>query len=144
MSGQVVVDASVVVKWLVEEDDSDVARALREEWRADNVRMLAPRMLLNETANALLRKERDGKIPAGEARLLMRRFREINIEYVEWPDLYDEGIAIALSLNHPAVYDTLYLAVAEEYGCDLWLADGPFYDRAVAAGRPVRFLGDAP
>ena len=144
MSGQVVVDASVVVKWFVWEDDSDVARALRQEWVDDDVRMLAPRMLLNETANALLRKERDGKIPAGAARQRMREFREISIEYVEWPDLYDEAIALALSLNHPAVYDTLYLAVAEEYGCELWLADGPFYDRAQAAGRPVRFLGDAP
>ena len=144
MSGQVVVDASVVVKWLVWEDDSAVARALREEWISDSVRMLAPRMLLNETANALLRKERDGKIPAGDARQRMREFRELDIEYVEWPNLYDEGIALALALNHPAVYDTLYLAVAEEYGCELWLADGPFYDRAVAAGRPVRFLGDAP
>ena len=144
MSGQVVVDASVVVKWLVWEDDSDTALDLMHEWESGNVRMLAPPMLMNETANALLRKERDGKIRAGEARVLMREFGEIGIEFVEWPDLYDEGIALALALNHPAVYDTLYLAVAEEYGCELWLADGPFYDRAVAAGRPVRFLGDAP
>ena len=32
MSGSVVVDASLAVKWLVEEDDSDKAHAALESW----------------------------------------------------------------------------------------------------------------
>ena len=144
MSGQVVVDASVAVKWVVQEDDSAQADALRREWANDDVRMYAPRMLLYEVANTLLRKAKDGILSGPEASSLMRSFLQIRIEYVDWPELYPRAIDLAMTLAHPAAYDTLYLVVAEEYGCELWLADGPFYDRALAAGRPVRILGGAP
>ena len=37
MSGSVVVDASLAVKWLVEEDDSDKAHAVLQSWVAQDI-----------------------------------------------------------------------------------------------------------
>ena len=52
----IVVDASVALKWLLPEDDSDLADALRAE------NLIAPPLWLVEGANALWRNVRNGKI----------------------------------------------------------------------------------
>ena len=58
-----VVDASVAVKWLVEEPDSDAALALAESGEE----LHAPRLMASEVANALWRKARLGQIERADA-----------------------------------------------------------------------------
>ena len=60
---RLVVDASVAVKWLIAEDDSDVARELA----ASGEDLHAPRLMASEIANALWRKARLGEIERGGA-----------------------------------------------------------------------------
>ena len=49
---------------------------------------------------------------------------------------------MASRLNQGAAYDAHYLALAEEFGCELWTADGRFF-RAVSSGVDnVHWLGD--
>ena len=62
-----VVDASVAVKWLVAEDDSDAAEGLLT---ADDD-LHALRLMASEIANALWRKTRTGEIEPGHAGTLM-------------------------------------------------------------------------
>ncbi len=54
MNGSVVVDASLAVKWLVEEDDSDRAHAALQAWVAQGITRIAPYLMPFEVANALL------------------------------------------------------------------------------------------
>ena len=42
VNGSVVVDASLAVKWLVEEDDSDKAHAALQSWVAQDITRIAP------------------------------------------------------------------------------------------------------
>ena len=42
VNGSVVVDASLAVKWLVEEDDSDKAHAVLQSWVAQDITRIAP------------------------------------------------------------------------------------------------------
>ena len=56
MNGVVVVDASLVVKWLVEEEDSDTAAALNQFWEKEGIKPLAPHLMVMEVANALHRR----------------------------------------------------------------------------------------
>ena len=140
MSGYVVVDASIAVKWLVTEADSDVARALRETWRADGVQLAALPFLYNEVANALLGKVRREGLPEAEALLQVRRFATFSIDYIDFPELHHRALELAFQLRHPAAYDPSYLALAEHLGCEYWLADKEFHRPARAAGHPVRLL----
>ena len=143
MSDYVVVDASIAVKWLVEEDDSDIARALKEEWGSAGFQLAAPRFLLNEVANALFGKVANGKLTGDEAVALMRRFAQIKIEYFDFPDLHVRAIQLTIALAHRATYDPTYLALAEHLRCQMWLADKEFFRPARAAGHPVRLLAEA-
>ena len=56
MNGSVVVDASLAVKWLVEEDDSDKAHAALQSWVSQDITRIAPHLMPFEVANALHRR----------------------------------------------------------------------------------------
>ena len=56
-----VVDASVAVRWLVAEEDMDVAARLP----AGSDDLHAPRLMASELANALWRRARTGEIERG-------------------------------------------------------------------------------
>ena len=62
MSGSVVVDASLAVKWLVEEDDSDKAHAALQSWVAQDITRIAPHLMPFEVANALHRRVLRGEL----------------------------------------------------------------------------------
>jgi predicted nucleic acid-binding protein len=48
-----VIDASVVVKWFVDEEDSDIARRIRNHFVDGRLRLIAPDLLKYEVASAL-------------------------------------------------------------------------------------------
>lgn len=50
---EIVIDASVVVKWFIEEKDSDKARFLRDKFIDGKVELTAPSLLYFEVLNAL-------------------------------------------------------------------------------------------
>ena len=68
-----VVDASVAVKWLIAEENSDAAHRLA----ASGDDLHAPRLMASEIANALWRKARMGEIERGRAGVLMAAVSEM-------------------------------------------------------------------
>lgn len=53
MKHTVIVDTSIVVKWVHDEPDSDIAVALLKEWTSKGTVMLAPALLAYEITNVL-------------------------------------------------------------------------------------------
>jgi predicted nucleic acid-binding protein len=53
----VVVDASIVVKWFVEEENSDKAIRIRDKYVEGEVRLIAPEIIKFEVLNALYYKK---------------------------------------------------------------------------------------
>ena len=131
MSG-LVVDASVAIKWVVEEPGSEAAAAL-----LGGTSLLAPDLLLVECANALWKKVRRGELTAGEAGLAIRLLRQADIELVPTRPLVERALLLALQLDQTA-YDCLYLALAMESGRGFVTADSRFCRRieeaAIAPG----------
>jgi predicted nucleic acid-binding protein len=103
----VVVDASFAVAWFAPERPAGPQNRLLET----TLPMLAPDLMVAETANALCRKERKGEILPGQVPGMLVRLRGLDI--VLWPfgGLLDAAIALALTLRH-TVPDCMYLALA--------------------------------
>ncbi|WP_420959696.1 type II toxin-antitoxin system VapC family toxin [Brucella sp. IR073] len=101
-----VIDASVVVKWVVEEDDSVAALALQR-----GKRFIAPDLLMAECANILWKKAQRREISTQEAIGSADILRRAEIELVPTRNLLEPATRLAIELGHPA-YDCMYLAVA--------------------------------
>ena len=142
MSGSVVVDASLAVKWLVEEHDSDKAHTALESWIAQDVTRIAPHLLPFEVANALHRRVLRGELSVDNSVRMMARLLQSQLELHQPPGLHVRALQLASQLRQNAVYDAHYLALAESVGCELWTADERFY-RATSSGVDnVRWLGE--
>jgi len=138
----IVVDASVAVKWFIEEPDSAAADALLLRFgRAIH----APDLLLIETAGAIVRRhnERSQTHPEMIESASVWRFMWQNFVQAHRTG-GDEVIAatgIAADLGHP-LKDCLYLALAIRLGCDLATSDVRFRDRAGSRYPQVRLLAE--
>ena len=142
MNGSVAVDASLAVKWLVEEDDSDKAHAALESWVAQDITRIAPHLLPFEVANALHRRMVRGELNVADSIRMMARLLASRLALHEPPGLHIGALQLASQLNQNADYDAHYLALAESFGCELWTADERFYRAASSGVDNVRWLGD--
>ena len=115
---RLVVDASVAVKWLVAESDSDLARALA----AGDDDLHAPRLMACEIANALWRKARLGEIEYSEAGAMIALVRRMPVRWGTDETVCADAVRLALALDRP-VYDCVYLALAHRIGGTLVTAD---------------------
>ncbi|WP_338665895.1 type II toxin-antitoxin system VapC family toxin [Pararoseomonas sp. SCSIO 73927] len=131
-----VLDASVAVKLLVEEQGSDAALGLL------GARLLAPDILPVECANVLWRMHRRGQLSGEAAALRLQRLSALRLEMSPSQALLAGALARAMRLSHP-IYDCLYLETAARAGLPLVTAD-----RKLAAlageGAQVVMLSDLP
>jgi predicted nucleic acid-binding protein len=101
-----VIDASIAVKWVVEEEGTAEALALL---RAS--KLVAPELLVPECANILWKKAQRNELTNQEAFLAARLLERAEIELLPTRSLLEMATRIAVEVDHPA-YDCLYLALA--------------------------------
>ena len=132
----VVIDASVALKWVLDEPGKEAADALLEE------ELIAPSLWLLEAANALWRRTQRGEINDEEAK---ERLTELYNAPVTTTTIEDDLLAaadLANGLGHP-VYDCLYLAMAIRENTYVVTADSRFHaavDRSPTLKGAVRML----
>ncbi|HEV3484087.1 MAG TPA: type II toxin-antitoxin system VapC family toxin, partial [Vicinamibacterales bacterium] len=119
---QLVVDASVAIKWFVPEVHSPAAVRLLDP---DTV-LFAPDSIGPEIANALWKKVRRGEITADEASEILSAFARAGVEIFPSHVLVASAFELAVSLGR-TVYDGLYLALAIAQDCPLVTADRKFH-----------------
>ena len=136
------VDASLALKWLVDEEDSEKARALSRGWANSGVKIAAPYLMLAEIANAIHRKVVDGEMELPSATRALENMGDPEIEFQNPPNIHAGALRLADRLNQGAVYDSIYLALAERLDCELWTADRRFYRAARRFSDRIRWLGD--
>jgi len=142
VNGPVVVDASLAVKWLVDEDYSDEARAIARSWEMRGVRTAAPHLMPVEVTNALHRRTVEQELSVDEAADLLEFLLSSGLELHEPPGLHRRALELASLLQQGAAYDSHYLALAETLNCELWTADERFHRAASQSGRNVRWIGE--
>lgn len=141
-SVDVVVDASVAVKWFVPEDHS-----------AEAVHLLGARfwphipvLLYSEVAQTIWKKVYQRKdIAAEDGREILRDLMVIPLQVHSITPLLEQALDIALATGR-TVYDSIYLALAVSLDCKLVTADqklynairtGPFADDVLWVADPI-------
>ncbi|MFG1479954.1 type II toxin-antitoxin system VapC family toxin [Xanthobacter sp. V4C-4] len=118
MSDVLIVDASVAVKWCVEEEEADIAEIVLRS--AKEIR--APRLLFGEVANAIWKKVWRGDLLPRTGMEAISLLPGCIHTVVDKDELLFTALEIAVTYNHP-VYDCVYIACAREFDLPLVTAD---------------------
>jgi predicted nucleic acid-binding protein len=117
-----VIDASVSVVWEVASPLSRKADLLRNNFRNGIHELLAPETIIWETADALIKLERQKVLLPGRARPLFIDFLKTQPVLYGAAALIHRAMTIALQ-SRAGLYDCLYVALAEREQCELATAD---------------------
>jgi|KBSSwiStaDraftv2_1062776.scaffolds.fasta_scaffold1960999_2 predicted nucleic acid-binding protein len=123
-----IVDASVAVKWFFDEDGSDAARAILDQ----DIVLFAPELILAEVGNAAWKRRVKRQVEIAEADFIIERIPALIQGLAPLSVLAKQAIQISMALPHPA-YDCFYLALAERERLPIVTADG----RLLAAARKL-------
>ncbi|HBI41546.1 MAG TPA: hypothetical protein DDY78_01650 [Planctomycetales bacterium] len=117
-----VLDSSVALKWVLPEPNSARALRLRADFQAGLHEFLAPDVFPVEVGHALTKAERRKTISVGLAWIHATDILSTSPQLLSYLPLFDRAIVIS-SAARIAVYDCLYVALAEREGCEFITAD---------------------
>lgn len=130
-----VVDASVAVKWFVEEEDTKRACLLANG--AEEIH--CPHLLASEVGSALWRKVLQGQMELGDARTGMEALARMPIAWHADETLGADCLRLAFAHDR-TVYDCMYLALAHRLSARLVTADLRFANALAATDESATVL----
>ena len=117
---EVVIDASVVVKWFVKEEWSEEAEALRDDYAAGTIDLASSAIMPFEVLNALRYSGAFGEDELVEASEILE---DLQVTLYELKgDYARETVKLAMRKGI-TIYDASYVALAIVRDCVLWTAD---------------------
>lgn len=138
----VVVDASLAIKWVLEEPGSQEASKLLDEWKDGEIGLLAPEVFATDIAEALHRRCAMGELSIEEATEVLEALLENGPMLVSDIAGYTHVMQLASEFSLPDVNKAHYLALAERESCQCWTADTRLW-KAVDSELPwLRWLGE--
>jgi predicted nucleic acid-binding protein len=127
-----VVDASVVAKWFIPEEDSDKAIRLRNRHIEGSLTLMAPDLIVYEVANALAYHP---DVADEDLREDVEALFMIDLDLVFPSTELMASIAEGARRHAISVYDSSYLALAEFTATNLVTADRRLYEKVEEKGR---------
>lgn len=119
-----VLDASVVIKWFVKEEDSEVAIELLNEYNEGKCEIAVPDLLIYEVANVLRYNPR---FSHADTLRCIQSIHNLDLDIVDLTEIIVE-FALRISYERKiSFYDALYVAVAREIGYEFITADENLY-----------------
>ena len=120
---EVVVDASLALKWIEQEPYSAEASALLENWRLRHCRLLAPALFAYEATNAIAKRVKRAQLTLEAAKQRLAALLENGPALEQDPGINLRALEIMERFALPSAYDAHYLALAETRQCECWTAD---------------------
>ena len=136
------IDASVVLKLIVAEDDSAQAHALWQELAAAGSEPVAPALLLFECVSALRKLVARDALRASTARVAIDRLLALPISFSAPEGLVDRAWQLAAHFRQPQAYDCFYLALADLLRIPFWTADRRLFNAVRREFKWVRLLAE--
>jgi predicted nucleic acid-binding protein len=128
-----VVDASVVMKWFVDEEGTDKALIFKREHNDGRVLLVVPDLLIMEILNVLKYKKKS----LAELKKVGKDLIESQMQFERINDVLVEK-ALEISLEYDfTFYDSLYVALAQVNGVEFVTAD-----ENLTKARNVKLLKD--
>ena len=127
MNKKLCVDASVVIKWLVNEENSRIALNLLEVIQNNKITCYAPSLIDYEVGTTLRLKVHRGLLKPRDMYAALEFYKNLPLLMLHVTDLCFKSIPVAESLEQPTIYDIGYLLVAQQQNADLVTADNKFY-----------------
>src|SRR5688572_1759524 len=128
MDSRICIDASLGLKLVLSEPDSDRAEAEWQSWLKAGVDILAPFLFIYETSSVLRNRVFRKELTAIEADEAAKIIADLGITYLHPPDIRQSAWELARRFNRPTAYDSFYLALAQHQGCPLWTGDKGLYN----------------
>jgi predicted nucleic acid-binding protein len=123
-----VVDASIAVLWILKQEHSADALAVKAE-----APLIAPSLIAAEIGSAIWKAVRRGDVSNSDGLIAVRDALLPFEALVPIEDLRMRALELAVALDHP-IYDCFYLALAERERAPLVTADR----RLLAVGKAVK------
>ncbi|TDA70397.1 MAG: PIN domain-containing protein [Clostridia bacterium] len=131
---EVCVDASLLLKLVLNEPDSELADLLFSGWYEKGIRLIAPSFCPVEVDSVIrqkaVRPKGQGGLTEEQAELVFEAAQSIPLQIVAADSQRRRAWELAKKLGLPTVYDAHYLALAELRNCEFWTADTRFYNTA--------------
>lgn len=144
MSSQVCVDASLALKLVLAETDSERAHILWKSWIDSDTEIFAPAHFAFETTSVIRNHVFRGLIGPEAGKQAFDALHAQPIALVSSQILNVRAWELAEQFNRPTAYDVYYVALAESLDCDLWTADRRLVNAVSRTFGWVKWLGDAP
>ena len=119
-----ILDASVVLKWFLEEPGTDHALLIKQQYERNEISIVAPDLLIYELANVLRYKK---SFTEHGIKTAIKSLYDLRINFIA-PTLSIMEEALALSVkNNLSVYDCVYVALAKKLSSIFITADKKLY-----------------
>lgn len=131
--GKVILDANVIVKYLIEEVYSDNATKLIRDLIHKNITPFAPSFLKLEVYNVIRKKLALKELNYVDALEYIENFKDISINFVlEDEAILDDTFSLAANFKSTQIYDFIYLSLALNLEAVFITADEKLYSTIVS------------
>ncbi len=136
----VVVDASVVLKWQLDDEDCiSQATALRDDFYIrGTIIVIAPHLLVYEVVNGIVTAARHKRIAPDMIVFALSNLMALDVQLREVEPLRILETALKYNLS---AYDAAYLSLAQTEKCELWTGDKAFYQAIKGKSPLIRWIG---
>lgn len=122
----IVLDASVVLKWFLQEESSEKALEIRQRYLSSQIDISVPCLILSEVSNVLRYEPNYTQDSTKEA---LSSILDLGIDIVVLTkEIYELAIELAYKYD-VTVYDAQYLALSQDLGFELITADEKLFER---------------
>jgi predicted nucleic acid-binding protein len=128
VDARICIDASLALKLVLSEQDSNQAEVKWQNWVSSGVEVAAPYLFIYETSSVLRNRVYRKELTPHEADEAVDILGGLSITYLHPPAVQESAWVLARRFNRPTLYDSFYLALAQDLGCPLWTGDKRLYN----------------